>query len=115
MVETDGATDPKLAVAKVALEIYAEIEGLKKRLDGKKDQLRKLANGDKMSLMVEGLGKVSVTKPRTGSEKKILMIDEERLKQSGGLRAKLIEKGVLREDVRVTSPADASVRLQLNV
>ena len=102
-------------LAKAALDLQVKSVELAAELDAKKEELRDLANGKKMHIVVEGLGKVDITEPRDGSEKVVMIFDEERLKGMPELRAKLIEKGVAKEDVKKTAPARASVRLKPNV
>ena len=78
-------------VARSALDIQAQINGLTAELKSKKVELRELANGQKKEIVVEGVGKINVSAPFGGSEKAILVFDEERLNQSPELRKKLIE------------------------
>jgi hypothetical protein len=101
--------------AKIALELFIQIQGLQQRLEAEKDAIRDLANGNKLEIVVAGLGKVNVTAPRAGSETTVLVFDEERLAENPTLRVKLLEKGIAKEEVKKTSPAKASVTVKPNV
>ena len=102
-------------LAKEALDLQVKVNELAKALDEKKEELREFANGKKMNITVEGVGKIDITEPREGSETPILIFDEERLAVLPELRQKLIDKGVAKEDVRKVAPARASVRIKPNV
>lgn len=108
-------TDVREIVATQALELQKQIDHLSKQLEEKKEELRDIANGNKMELVIEGLGKVNVSTPREGSEKVILTVNEERLKKSPELKAKLIEVGIAKEEIKKTAPARASVTIKPNV
>lgn len=102
-------------LAKSAIELYSKISKLQKELDEKKDQLREASNGETTSIIVDGFGKVSISKPRKGSEKTILSIDEDVLSKVSGLKDTLIKKGVLKEEIKITPPARANVSISCNV
>jgi len=115
VVMSTAVTDIGQDLAKEALELQIQSQELADKLDAKKEELRDLANGKKMNITVEGLGKIDVTEPRQGSEKVVLTFDEERLKTVPELRQKLLDKGVAKEEVKKTPPARASVRIKPNV
>lgn len=102
-------------VAAEALELQKKIDGLSKQLEEKKEELRDIANGNKIEIVIEGLGKVNVSSPREGSEKVILTFNEERLQKSPELKAKLIEAGVAKEEIKKIAAARASVTIKPNV
>ncbi len=95
-------------VAANALTIKAQVDELTKGLDACKEQLRQLANGELLELVVEGKGKVLVTKPRDGSEKIVLEVNETKLNASKDLKAKLLEKGVLKQTIKTVGAAKAN-------
>lgn len=102
-------------LARHALELQAEILRLQSQLNEDKDGLRAAANGNKLELTIEGVGEVRVSKPREGSEKIVLTLDEDRLNQVPELRGKLLETGVAKEEVKKTPAAKASVTIKPNV
>jgi hypothetical protein len=102
-------------VARAALDLQARMNELKGELDSKKEELRKLANGTKKEIVVEGIGKVNISAPFEGSEKPILVFDEERLNKIPELRQKLIDKGVAKEDVKKVPATAAKVTIKPNV
>jgi hypothetical protein len=102
-------------LASAALDLQTEMEELQTRLEAKKEELRDLANGQKLNIEVAGKGRVDVTEPRDGSEIVKFVIDEERVAQVTGLRAMLVEKGVAKEETKQVPPAKASVRIKPNV
>lgn len=102
-------------LARELLEIQSQINVLTVQLDAKKDEMREIANGNKMVTTVEGVGIVSVTAPREGSEKLIIVLDEDRLTSVPDLKAKLMEKAIIKEEIKKSPPAKASVTIKLNV
>ncbi len=112
---TTSPTSTREDHAHRALELFIQISELQTRLETEKDALRDAANGNKLEIVVSGLGKVNVTSPRSGSEATVLMFDEERLNQNPALRAKLIEKGIAKEEIKKVPPAKASVTVKPNV
>jgi len=102
-------------LAKAALSLQVQVAGLQIELDVKKEELREFANGKKLNIIIEGLGKIDVTEPRAGSEKTILTIDEKRVLEVDGLKDMLVKKGVAKEEIKKTPPAKASVRIKPNV
>jgi len=112
---TSSVTNVAQELAREALELQVQANGLAARLDEKKEELLSLANDKKMNILVEGLGKVDITEPREGSESVVLVFNEEKLNESPELRAKLIQKGIAKEEVKKQSAARASVRITPNV
>lgn len=108
-------TDSREIVATQALELQKQIDGLTKQLNEKKEELRDIANGNKLEVTIEGLGKINVSTPRSGSEKVVLTFDEKRLAAIPELKSKLIEKGIAKEEIRKTPDAKASVTIKPNV
>lgn len=113
MTTTLEATEQE--VARAALDLQARMNELKADLDARKQELRNLANGQKKEIVVEGLGKVNISAPFEGSETPILVFDEERLNKIPELRAKLIDKGVAKEDVKKVPATAAKVTIKPNV
>jgi len=113
MNETMVTAEIELATS--TLEIQARINELTDELKGKKNELRDLANGLKKEIVVEGVGKINVSAPFEGSEKPILIFNEERLVGSPELRQKLIEKGVAEESVKKVPASVAKVTIKPNV
>lgn len=103
------------AIGIKAIDIQAEMNALKSKLDSVKSELREFANGSKKEIQVEGYGKINISSPFGGSEKPILVFDEERLNQSPDLRKKLIEKGIAKEDVKKVAATKAKVTIKPNV
>ena len=102
-------------IARSAIDIQSRMNDLKKELDAKKVELRDLANGRKKEIIVEGIGKINISAPFAGSKTPILIFDEERLNKIPELRAKLIEKGVAKEDVKKVPASVAKVTIKPNV
>lgn len=115
MAQATTTTDSREIVATQALELQKQINELANQLNDKKDELRDIANGNKIEITIEGLGKVNVSSPREGSEKVVLTFDEDRLKQIPELKAKLLEKGIAKEEIKKTPAAKASVTIKPNV
>lgn len=132
----------KQDLAKEALQLQSQMDELTKELNEKKDELRSLANGKKLNIVVEGIGKVDITEPRAGSDKvtfsfdedklgkvpelrkklvdvgiakEVLVINDEKLAKAATLKVKLLEKGVMTEETKKVSAAKASVRIKPNV
>ena len=137
-----SATAVKQDLAKEALQLQLELDKITEKLDEKKEELRSLANGKKLNIVVEGVGKVDVTEPRAGSDKvvlsfdedklgkvpelrkklvesgvakEVLVINDEKLDKIPALKVKLLEKGVMTEEIKKVSAAKASVRIKPNV
>lgn len=134
--------DLQIEVARKALELHIECSRITEQLEKKKDELRQLAGGKKLNIVVDGLGKIDVTEPRAGSVEPIVSIAEEKLLKSPELRQRLIsigiakevlvvdhaklgempelkqklmDKGIVCEEMKKVSAAKASVRIQPNV
>lgn len=105
----------KVEIALSALTLQRQINGLMEQLDQKKEELREIANGNKLEIVVQNVGIVNVSTPRDGSEEVVLRIDEEKLKSSPDLKAKLISSGIAKEEIKKISPAKASVTIKPNV
>lgn len=108
-------TDAREIIATQALNLQAQINELTSKLNDKKDELRDIANDNKMEIVVDGIGKVNVSTPRAGGERIVLTFDEKRLAQIPELKSKLIEKGVAKEEVKKIPAAKASVTIKPNV
>jgi len=108
-------TDVNSELAESALNIQNQINKLNKELDAKKEELRTIANGNKMEIIVPEIGKVTVSSPRDGSERTVMVFNEERLKESPVLRKKLLDKNIIKEEIKKVSPAKASVSIKPNV
>lgn len=129
-------------VARDAIQLHKELDELSDKLEEKKEQLRELADGDKLQVVVENFGKVEVTLPRAGSQKveininedvldkipairqklvdagvakETIIIDKDKLFKAIELKRKLIEKGIITETVKTVSAAKASVKIKHNV
>ncbi len=102
-------------IAERAIDLSVKIAELTKDLEKYKEQLREFANGNTLELVVDGKGKVNVTRPRSGSESVVLEFNKDKLEKFPELRAKLLEKGVCEEKVKKVSPAAASVNIKANV
>ena len=107
--------DTEQDVARAALELQVKMDELKRQLDARKQELRDLANGRKKEIVVEGVGKVSVSEPFAGKEAPVLVFDEDKLNQAPDLRKKLLDKGVAREEVKKVPAAVAKVTIRPNV
>lgn len=103
----DAATD--------ALDLKLRIDKLTVDLNERKEQLRKFAADEKLEVIVEGKGKVSVSKPREGKEEFVLVVDAEKLKLVPDLKSKLMGKGVIKEELKKFPAAKASVTVEPNV
>ena len=137
-----NAVEVKRELAREAIGLQIELDEISDRLNEKKEELRDLANGKTMNIIVEGLGKVDVTEPRAGTDKvtftfdedkltkipdlrkklvekgvakEVLVIDDEKLGKIPELKQKLLEKGVMAEKIKKISAAKASVRIKPNV
>lgn len=98
-----------------AIELYQEIADKTKELERVKEELRILANEKTITISVEGKGKVIVTEPRAESQKTVLVFNEEKLVSAPEIKAKLLEKGILIEETKITPAAKASVRITPNI
>jgi len=108
--------DPQLVAAE-ALELQKAINGLLADLEEKKTQLRTIADGNPLKIVVPGSGEVSVSRPRKGGEKtgtRIKLVVD-RLNLVPELKNRLLEKGVLVEEDTISTPAAASVAIKPNV
>jgi len=135
-------TDLQIEVARKALELHIECSRITEQLEKKKDELRQLAGGKKLNIVVDGLGKIDVTEPRAGSvepivsiveekllkspelrqrlisigiAKEVLVVDHAKLGEMPELKQKLMDKGIVCEEMKKVSAAKASVRIQPNV
>jgi len=108
-------TDVAQTLAEEALDINAELTALQDKLETKKLELRELANGSKLNIEVPGKGRIDVSSPRQGSERIVFVIDENRVAESPGLKELLVERGVAKEEKKVTAPAQASVKIKNNI
>lgn len=102
-------------VARAAFELYSKYIEIEKELNETKAKLRDIAGGHKKEIIVEGVGKINISAPSTGSTKTVTTLSEDVLAKIPGLREKLLEKGVIREDIKTTSPSAAKVTITLNV
>lgn len=134
--------DLQIEVARKALELHIECSRITEQLEKKKDELRQLAGGKKLNIVVDGLGKIDVTEPRAGSvepivsiveekllkspelrqrlisigiAKEVLVVDHAKLGEMPELKQKLMDKGIVCEEMKKVSAAKASVRIQPNV
>jgi hypothetical protein len=99
----------------LTLKIHKQIEDLKKPLEDYKDTLRTLAKGDNLDIIVEQLGKVTITKPRESTEKIVLELNTAKIDSNKELKKILLEKGMISEAVVKSPPAKASVNIKPNV
>lgn len=102
-------------IAKEVLKIYKQIEELQKPLEAYKEDLREIANGDNLDIIIEALGKVSITKPRDSVEKTVMEINETKINANKDLKKLLLEKGIVKEETIKTKPVKASVNIKPNV
>ena len=104
-------------VATEALEIQKSVNELTAQLEEKKVQLRSVANGEILKIVVPGCGEVSVSRPRTGGQKTgtRVKLNEERLNLVPDLKKRLLEKGVIVEEDIISTSAAASVSIKPNV
>jgi hypothetical protein len=102
-------------IAREVLKIYRQIEELKKPLENYKDSLRDIANGETIDIIIEQLGKVSITKPRAPSEKTVLEINETKINANKELKKILLDKGIITEEIVKTQASKASVNIKPNV
>lgn len=102
-------------IAREVLKIYRQIEELKKPLEDYKDSLRTIANGETIDIIIEQLGKVSITKPRSSSEKTVIEINESKINSNKELKKVLLDKGIITEEIVKTQASKASVNIKPNV
>lgn len=98
-----------------ALELTKKLQDLSTELDALKDKLRHSANGNKMHLVIAGLGEITVSKPREGGVKTGVKYSLNEDKLSDDLRRKLLEKDIIVQKDVISVAAKASVSLKLNV
>lgn len=101
-------------LAQKALELQQQIKPLVDQLDNIKENLRVLANSEKHEIVVPNLGTVTISSPRSSSQKVVLEVNLDKVEKSG-LKDKLIEKGILQQKTVMTKAAKASVSIKLNV
>lgn len=102
-------------LATEALQLQIDVRQLTTQLEAKKDELRQYANGNKLEIVVADLGKVHISTPRQGSEKVVLVFDEERIRTVPELRQMMLDKGIAKEEIKKTPAARASVTIEPNV
>lgn len=104
-------------VAKLALELYKSLEDMNRQMDTYKAQIREYANQKQATIVVPGVGSISISKPRqAGPPQTILKLSEEVLDKNAELKKKLIEKGIIIETTKNGSPAAAaSISFKVNV
>ena len=107
--------ESNILLATKAITMQAEMNRLKEQLDAVKVELREIANGSKKEITVQESGKINISAPFAGSEKSILVFDEERLNQSPDIRKKLIEKGIAKADIKKVAASKAKVTIKPNV
>lgn len=111
MSENENRTD----VARAALLLDKQIKDLTATLNARKEQLRELAGGEQLTEVVEGLGTVAVSKPRSASSTSVLILDEAKLNAIPDLKQGLLRKGILRQEEKLLTGAAASVTFKHNV
>lgn len=97
------------------LKLAAEINQLNDRLSTIKDKLREQAGGNKCTLVITDVGRVSVSSPRAGSVSTSYTLNKELIESSAELKQMLINKKIISCDTKMTSGAQASVTLTPNV
>jgi hypothetical protein len=102
-------------IAADTLDVKSKMDVLNRELDAKKELLRQFANGDNFEIVVEGKGKIRVSKPREAKEEEILVVNETKLNEVPDLKDKLIQKGVIKKEIKKSSAAKASVIVEANV
>lgn len=111
----DKTETTETEVATEALQLQKQIDDLNEKLASKKDLIREYAAGDKKTITIEGLGKVTVSKPREATDKLVTILDEARLENVPDLKQKLIDKGIIKEEIKSSPGAKASVSIKPNV
>ena len=111
----DTITPEILKLATEALEIQKQANGLLDSLDLIKNQFREYAQGQKFNMVVEGLGKIDVSKPRESTQSVTIQLNKEKLDEHADVKAKLLKAGIIAEIVSNTSAAKASVSIKPNV
>ena len=91
------------------------MEAMVVEFEEKKEMLRVLAKGELLEHVIPNKGKIRVTKPREGSETEVMIVNEDKLKSHPDLTAKLVEKGVIKYDIKKVAPARAAVTVEPNV
>jgi hypothetical protein len=114
MIESEVESEV-MEVAKEAFEVFSDYNKAEERLNVLKGKLREYAAGAKKSIVVKGVGEITISSPSKGSSKLVLKINEDVLSKSGELKKKLMEKGVISEEKKVVSPSVASVKIIPNV
>lgn len=100
-------------ISSIALDLQSQINTLTKQLDEYKDKLRSMADGSNMKVEIPNKGVVSISKPRSGSSKEVMSINEKAI--SDELAAKLIDKNIIIKETKITNPARASVSIKPNI
>lgn len=95
--------------------LSSQIKQLTVRLDAIKDEIRQAAANEKHTLVLPGIGKMTVSAPRSGSTTEILVLNEPILAANPKLQSMLLEKGIITKDVKITKPASAAVSFSENV
>lgn len=98
-----------------AIRIQQEIDRLTAELVPVKEQLREWADGKTQEILVAGLGKVSISVPYAGGEKKSWVVDEQRFKQDPDLLNRLVDDGIIKEHIKKISASAAKVTIKSNI
>lgn len=86
--------------AKALLEIKARLDPLTEEFEQAKTAMRDLAQGAALEVVVDGLGKVSVSPPRNAVEEIVMVLDEDKLLGIPELNKKLVEHGIIRTELK---------------
>lgn len=102
-------------LARRAIDAQIAFNNAKDSLDALKEELREIANNDKIQIIVENHGTVSVSVPYPGKETTVLVFDHDKLNQLPDIKKKLIEKGIAVEEIKKVPASSAKVTIKPNV
>ncbi len=93
------------------LKLHMKQIVIQEQLDKKKEELRRIAEGETLRIEVGDHGSILITEPRGRSSKTVLTINEEKLNKTPDLRNMLLSKKILKEETKVIPAARAAVKI----
>jgi len=109
------AVEVDLELARRAIVLQAQIDTLSEELASVKGKLRLAALGRTKEILVEGVGKVHISAPFAGSEKTILVLNDERINTDPDLRQRLLDDEVIMHQIKKVSASVARVTIKTNI
>lgn len=106
------ADESERELATKAIVIQKQMNELAEQLSKLKQSLRDIAAGSTKEIIIEGIGKISISIPFAGSETEILVLNHDKLKLQSELKQKLLDDGVAMLDVKRVPACAAKVTIR---